>query len=122
MSDYMPTTAEVQSGYAHNEYRYRAGESEDMWRRRFCRWLAEIEQAAYLRGRADEFDLHASAPEPLEAAQVRRVRELHKRVVTRNGIHYCEHCESLCHSYSGIQCDGQDGEWPCATIQALDGG
>lgn len=33
---------------------------------------------------------------------------------------YCEHCASLCHSSSGMNCDEPtDGAWPCATARAL---
>ena len=55
-------------------------------------------------------------------AAVERVRAVHKRAEHPNkeGIYICEECHYLCHSRSGLVCDDVDGEWPCATIQALD--
>ncbi len=48
------------------------------------------------------------------AAQVLRVRELHKPVPGFNGHQWCDaQCEATC--------DGDATEWPCATIRALDG-
>lgn len=31
----------------------------------------------------------------------------------------CVHCEALCHSFSGSNCDGVDGMYPCATRTAI---
>lgn len=63
-------------------------------------------------------------------ATIAAVRELHKPVmfawtkvdgtVVKEFGNYCEHCASLCHSFSGMGCDEPtDGSWPCKTARAL---
>jgi hypothetical protein len=32
---------------------------------------------------------------------------------------YCEECESLCHSYSGLGCESPDAPWPCPEVAGL---
>ncbi len=59
-------------------------------------------------------------------ARLEAVRALHTPVFTQmyDGTirAQCDYCVRLCHSGSGLHCDEPyDAEWPCDTIQALDG-
>lgn len=50
----------------------------------------------------------------IEALHIREEPGVYSRVAT------CEHCRMLCHSYSGLNCDTNDGAFPCETMKIVE--
>jgi len=57
---------------------------------------------------------------PLAFDALRAVLALHQpREYVIPGVWQCGHCDDLCHSYSGVQCEAPDAPWPCPTVRAI---
>lgn len=56
-----------------------------------------------------------------DSAATRALLKLHapREADWHPGVWICDHCDSLCHSRSGLMCDSPDAVYPCETIRAI---
>lgn len=78
----------------------------------------------FIPGWHDWPDVERMCTERLAEIDVkRRILDLHAPAATgptwQPGPPQCEHCASLCHSWSGTGCESPDAPYPCPTVRLL---
>jgi hypothetical protein len=87
-------------------------------------WLGPVELARdHAMGPAEAEYYARVAPRAIlrDTAATRALLELHtpREADWHPGVWICNHCDSLCHSQSGLYCGNPDAVYPCETIRAL---